>query len=298
MQVRTKTKRLTALLLALLLALPLLTLLSPHGSAASNISYLPSSVTDKTVTRYESIKVGTEGGALYGRLIGGTTFLPLRAFYDRYTDAKISFDSTTRTATVTAKGLTVTATDGARYLIANGRYLYTDTPIVILSDGTLYVPLRLLAKSLSLSVGWDAKTRTASLSGKAKPLEHGDTYYNADDLYWLSRIISAESRGEPLIGQIAVGNVVLNRKAHRDYPNTIYGVIFDFKYGTQFTPAATGAVYKSPYYLSVIAAKICLEGYTVSDKILFFYEPTASTTNWIDRTRPFAFRIGAHRFYN
>lgn len=298
MQEHKKSKRLTALLLALLLLLPLTAALSQHAAAASNISHLPTTVIDKTVTRYESIQIDAKGRTLHGRLIGGSTFLPLRAFYDTYTDAKITFDPLTRTATVTAKGLSVTATDGARYLVANGRYLYTDTPLVILSDGTFYAPIRLLAKTLSLSVGWNASTRTASLSGTAKPLLHGSTYYNADDLYWLSRIISAESRGEPLIGQIAVGNVVLNRVKHKDYPSTIYGVIFDFKHGTQFTPAATGAVYKNPYYLSVIAAKICLEGYTVSDKILFFYEPTASTTNWIDRTRPFAFRIGAHRFYN
>lgn len=49
------------------------------------------------------------------------------------------------------------------------------------------------------------------------------------DLYWLSRIISAESRGESLKGQIAVGNVVLNRVEEDDFPDTIPAVIFDRK---------------------------------------------------------------------
>ncbi|MBQ7376727.1 MAG: cell wall hydrolase [Clostridia bacterium] len=295
---KTKSHRLGALMLALLLLLPFAAALSLRADAKSSISYIPSSVKDKTVGAYEEIKVtAKDGSTLKGRLINGTTFVPLRAFYDAHADATISYHAATRTATVTADGLSLTATDGARYLIANGRYLYTDTPLVILSDGSFYAPIRLLAKTLSLTVGWDNATRSASLTGKVTPLEHGSTYYDADDLYWLSRIISAESRGEPLIGQIAVGNVVQNRVASNQFPNTVYGVIFDFKHGTQFTPAATGAIYKSPYYLSVIAAKICLEGYTVSDAILFFYEPTASTTNWIDRARPFAFRIGAHRFY-
>ncbi len=295
---KTHARRIGALLLALLLMLPFTAALSLRADAKSVISYIPSSVKDKTVGAYEEIQVtAKDGSTLKGRLINGTTFVPLRAFYDAHTDARISFNAATRTATVTAGGLSLTATDGARYLIANGRYLYTDTPLVILSDGSFYAPIRLLAKTLSLTVGWDSVTRSATLTGAVKPLENADSYYDADDLYWLSRIISAESRGEPLIGQIAVGNVVQNRVASKQFPNTVYGVIFDFKHGTQFTPAATGAIYKSPYYLSVIAAKICLEGYTVSDAILFFYEPTASTTNWIDRARPFAFRIGAHRFY-
>ncbi|MFR3921270.1 MAG: cell wall hydrolase [Dysosmobacter welbionis] len=42
--------------------------------------------------------------------------------------------------------------------------------------------------------------------------------HNAMDLYWLSRIISAESRGENMTGQIAVGNVVLNRVAAKEFP--------------------------------------------------------------------------------
>ena len=51
--------------------------------------------------------------------------------------------------------------------------------------------------------------------------------YSYEDLYWLSRIISAEARGEPFIGQLAVGTVVINRTRSNYYPDTIYKVIFD-----------------------------------------------------------------------
>ena len=121
--------------------------------------------------------------------------------------------------------------------------------------------------------------------------------YNENDLYWLSRIISAEARGESLEGQIAVGNVVLNRVRHASYPSTIYGVIFDRKHGTQFSPVSMGTIYRTPSESSVIAAKICLEGYSISDEILFFMNPRIATSNWISKNRPFAFRIGNHDFY-
>ena len=42
--------------------------------------------------------------------------------------------------------------------------------------------------------------------------------YTEEDLYWLSRIISAESRGESLLGQMAVGSVILNRRASGKFP--------------------------------------------------------------------------------
>ena len=129
------------------------------------------------------------------------------------------------------------------------------------------------------------------------PLTPASEYYKDDELYWLSRIISAESRGESLLGQIAVGNVVLNRMRHPDYPSTIYGVIFDKKYGVQFSPIADGSIYSPPTYSSTLAAKICLEGVSVSDKILFFMEPKASTSSWISDNRKYAFTIENHYFF-
>ena len=122
-----------------------------------------------------------------------------------------------------------------------------------------------------------------------------DVAYKSD--YWLSRIIHAESGAEPFDGKIAVGNVVLNRVESKQYPNTIYGVIFDRRYGTQFSPVSYGTIYNTPSAESIIAAKICLEGYTLSEDILFFMNPRLATTNWIAQNRPYAFTIGRHDFY-
>ena len=101
---------------------------------------------------------------------------------------------------------------------------------------------------------------------------------------------------EPFVGQIAVGNVVLNRVRSREFPNTIYGVIFDRKHGTQFSPVAFGTIYDAPEPSCIIAAKICLEGYSVSDTALYFFDPDLSTSDWISRNCTFEFRIGSHEF--
>ncbi len=231
------------------------------------------------------------------RLINETTYIGIRSFAETITDSEIIWDAKTRTAVLRAKGLLLSVSDKLPYITANERYLYHNSPSVILSNGTLYVPVRLLAKAFGVDIVWDGKAYGVDIRGSYTPIESGKSFYNSDDVYWLSRIISAESRGEPLVGQIAVGNVVLNRVRSPLYPNTIYGVIFDRKHGTQFSPVSFGTIYNSPYYLSVVAAKICLEGTSVDDRILFFFEPQASTSSWISDNRPFAFRIQSHYFY-
>ena len=264
-------------------------LLHPYrGAAASN---------GGTDTYAEiPVRIGDTGITAY--LVNETTMVPLRAFYDRFLPgAAIDFDAKTRTATVKGGGLTLQVTDGSCLLYANRRVLYADTPSVILDDGRIYVPVRLLAKTLELDVVWDGATRSVTIVGEPVPLEDGITYYNEDELYWLSRIISAESRGEPFLGQVAVGNVVQNRVRSRQFPNTVYGVIFDRKYGVQFTPTANGTVWQTPAAVSVTAAKVCLEGYTVTESALYFVDLAIATSFWVPQNRPYLFKIGGHSFY-
>ena len=255
------------------------------------------SIENKSPHAYGAIRITLNGQYISAPsyLINETTYIPLRAAVT-LAGAQVTYDPATRVATVVTEGLNMEVSDGAYVTMANGRALLSSTPSVILDDGKMYIPIRILAKALGLEVVWDPKG-AVDLSGRVKPLKNAEEYYRSDELYWLSRIISAESRGEPLLGQIAVGNVVRNRVAHKDYPNTIYGVIFDRKYGVQFSPVQNGSIYMTPTYSSVIAAKICREGVSVSDKLLFFMEPRASTSGWIAENRPYAFTIGNHYFF-
>ena len=229
-------------------------------------------------------------------IIDSVTYVGLRSFCDLFGDYNISWNDATKTAKVTADGLSLTATNGDLYIYANGRCLYTVTPIRII-DNKMCVPIRPIAKALGVSVSWDNATRSVTLTRGSRQFEWADSYYDDDDLYWLSRIISAEAKGEPLKGQIAVGNVVLNRVRSKSYPNTVYGVVFDRKHGTQFSPVSFGTIYQKPTASAVIAAKICLEGYSISNDVLFFMNPKIATNNWISKNRPYAFTIGNHKFY-
>ena len=229
-------------------------------------------------------------------IINSVTYVPVRKFSEIVGAQKISWNANTRTATVVSGSTSITIAEGGYYISANDRCFYTVEKILNI-DGRLFVPVRAICKAFCIDVGWDSNTRTAVLKTTGKKLVSGADFYRSNDLYWLSRIISAESSGEVLKGKIAVGNVVLNRVESSNYPNTIYGVIFDRKHGTQFSPVSLGTIYKTPTAESIVAAKICLEGYSISESILFFMNPRIATNNWISNNRPFAFTIGNHDFY-
>ncbi len=261
---------------------------------------IPTSAKEEKAPPYESIPITLDGNRILGAsayLIGGNTYVPLRAFSDAVGEYEISWNDYTKTATVKNEGvLHISATPGKQYISVNGRYFYTVGEILNV-DGRLYVPVRPLAKAFALELEWDASTRSVSLKSTGQRTKWANEVYNTDDLYWLSRIINAESGNEPFLGKIAVGNVVLNRKRSAQYPNTVYGVIFDRKHGLQFSPVGNGTIYNTPNTDSIIAAKICLEGYSLSDDILFFLNPRIATSFWIVYNRPFAFSIGRHDFY-
>ena len=260
---------------------------------------MPMGVFAAQKTDYEQIPLHLEGKEIISGealLIDSITYVPLRRLSESAKNCTIKYDDRTKTATVKYDGLTITVTTGNRYISVNGRYFYGIGEVKNI-NGSLYVPIRPLARALHLEVNWNANTRSVNLTKATWTLKDAESYYNADELYWLSRIIEAEAGGEILEGKIAVGNVVLNRVKSKQYPNTIYGVIFDFKHGIQFTPAYTGTIYNKPSQESIIAAKICLEGYEIIPGVLFFFNPRIATSNWISKNRPFAARIGQHDFY-
>ena len=184
---------------------------------------------------------------------------------------------------------------GNFYLIANDRVLNMGKECFIAS-GELMVPIRTMATVFGMSLQWNGRERRVYLEGSGL-LQSGEDFYNQKDLYWLSRLINAEARGESFIGQLAVGCVVLNRVKSEDYPNTIYGVIFDRKNGVQFTPIKDGSIYLDPYDICVTAAKLCLEG--ISDysngAIYFISEKVKSCYATIHCEK--VATIGGHRFY-
>lgn len=247
---------------------------------------------------FSKVNVTVNGRAAYSEqklLYKGITYVPFRDFYEEYEGSYVKWYPAENAARAKSADVMVMAENGKDYIIANGRYLYYGRNLLI--KGRLYIPLRSAVKTLNGTVNWDGGKDTASARIGNGGIKDGADYYNQTDLYWLSRIISAESKGESLKGKIAVGNVVLNRTRSANYPNTVKDVIFDSKYGIQFTPVANGTIYDDPTSESVIAAKICLDGYTVNATILYFMNESLSTSSWISDNCRYVFSIGNHDFY-
>jgi N-acetylmuramoyl-L-alanine amidase len=117
-------------------------------------------------------------------------------------------------------------------------------------------------------------------------------------MYWLSRIIEAESRGESYTGKVAVGSVIINRVASSDFPNTIKGVIFEYFQGIpQFSPVEDGSIYNTPSAESIRAAQDALNGVRPVGSATYFFNPDKASGTWIVNNKTYVTHIGGHVFY-
>lgn len=220
---------------------------------------------------------------------GGVTYAPLRALLNAVGDGwTVWWDHETAQAAARSDTISLRADPSAHTLTVNGK---TFSGRVTVENGVTYVPLRLLCEALGCKVEWDAY-----LGGAAVTTPDADC--DASELYWLARLIYAESGAEPLNGQIAVGSVVMNRVASEDFPDTVQGVIFDRVDAVQFEPVANGTIYQTPSALAAEAAKRVLAGENNIGSALYFYAPALSQGTWINANRTYSQTIGCHRFYS
>ena len=181
------------------------------------------------------------------------------------------------------------ATPGMCYVEANARYLYVPETVQA-KNGAVMLPLDVVCKVFDATCVANGDG-TFDLTTGSGALAYGGQFYDSNDLYWLSRIINAESGNQPLSGKIAVGNVILNRVKDSRFPGTVKGVIYQ---KNQFTPVSNGAINKTPNAESVIAAKLCLDGAVSLDNVLWFNR--AGLRCWAARNRPFVATIAGHSF--
>lgn len=149
--------------------------------------------------------------------------------------------------------------------------------------------VRLFQQKNGLSV--DGKVGPQTLSALGMPA--GSAHPGADgDVALLARLISAEARGEPYEGQVAVGAVVMNRMAHPSFPGTLSGVIyqngaFSCLYDGQFDQPVADSAYR--------AARDAMNGWDPTGGALYYFNPDTATNGWI-WSRPLLTNIGKHRF--
>lgn len=127
---------------------------------------------------------------------------------------------------------------------------------------------------------------------KALGLTSGSASYSSSDLYLLAKCIHAEARGEPYVGQVAVGAVILNRVKSAEFPNTISGVIYQ---PWAFTAVHDGQINLEPNQSAYDAAKDAMNGWDPSYGCLYYYNPVTATSKWI-WSRKTVVTIGKHVF--
>ncbi|HZX46587.1 MAG TPA: spore cortex-lytic enzyme [Clostridia bacterium] len=113
-----------------------------------------------------------------------------------------------------------------------------------------------------------------------------------DNVYIIAQAIYGEARGEPYIGQVAVGAVIMNRVNHPSFPNTIPGVIFQ---PGAFTAVMDGQMFMQPDETALKAARDALNGWDPTGGAIYYYNPAKTTNRWI-YSRPVLKVIGKHYF--
>ena len=141
-----------------------------------------------------------------------------------------------------------------------------------------------------LNVDGQAGDKTLAALGIYEPSSSGSAA--SGDVYLLARLISAEARGEPYIGQVAVGAVVLNRIDHPSFPNSLSGVIyqrgaFSCLDDGQFDQPIAESAYR--------AAREALAGSDPTGGAIYYFNPATATSKWI-WSRPQMLTIGSHIF--
>lgn len=122
--------------------------------------------------------------------------------------------------------------------------------------------------------------------------DSGNGEFTQSEIALLARIISAESRGEPYEGQVAVGAVILNRIAHPSFPNTLAGVIYQ---PGAFSCLDDGQVNEPVSESAERAARDAMNGWDPTGGAIYYFNPNTATSKWI-WSRPVITVIGSHRF--
>jgi len=266
----------------------------------------------------------------------GTTYVPIRFIGEALKTDTIVWNQGAKTVLINKGSTKIALLINKNYAYVNDVYTQLDANAIIVNSRT-FVPLRFISNCFGADVDWNQNTYTVSINtaSSSKPTSSNsassskpssstssssrpsvntsnnssesssinssttaaNTSYKDDEVYWLARIIEAEASGEPFKGKVAVGEVILNRVESNDFPNTIWGVIFDTNFGVQFEPVANGSIYNTPTSESIEAAKTALNGSNYAGNSLYFLNPSIAESKWIINNRKFYATIANHKFY-
>lgn len=116
--------------------------------------------------------------------------------------------------------------------------------------------------------------------------------FTSSDVYLLAKTIYAEGRGEPYVGQVAIGAVIMNRVRSNAFPNTVSGVVYQ---KGAFTAVDDGQINLTPNETAMKAAKDAINGWDPTGGAIYYYNPAVATSAWIFERQTVTV-IGKHIF--
>lgn len=173
------------------------------------------------------------------------------------------------------------------------RWGYFDGPVDGIYGSKTTKAVRSFQRKNGLTADGVAGPATLKALGMEQTSQTGSSGGNASgDVALLAKVISAEARGEPYDGQVAVGAVILNRIAHPSFPNTLAGVVYE---PGAFTCMVDGQIDQPIASSAYQAARDALNGADPSGGAIYYFNPVTATSAWI-WSRPLLTVIGKHRF--
>jgi N-acetylmuramoyl-L-alanine amidase len=219
-------------------------------------------------------------------------------FYDSYINGRLSYGIQTFLVKEGSRGQDV---KDVQYILR--KWGYFDGPIDgIFGPATKEAVIRFQKKNglkadgivgdeTGAALGINVAAKNKEAARKSAPASKGAVSRN-NEVYLLAQAIHGEARGEPYIGQVAVGAVILNRVDDPRFPKTIAGVIYQ---PGAFTAVADGQINLAPGETALKAARDALNGWDPSGGAMYYYNPAKATSKWI-WSRPIIKVIGKHYF--
>lgn len=244
--------------------------------------------------------------------VNGVPYCSVKVFFENaLASASVVWANNGARVTGTTAGgeqLVLAAQPGSQYMQVNGQSVYVPNGVKIL-DGLTMAPIEQLAgvfQGSSVSYDWTLNVYVVNtgtyLSSAAyqQPVSNGAAaggyqssgVYDAQALDLIARIINAEAGTLPLEGKVAVGNVIMNRVASSEFPNTVYGVIYQ---PNQFTVINHASFQRTPSEESIQAAKMVLDGVNYVPGAVFYN--VSGLNSWASRNRPYLTTFMGHDFY-
>lgn len=147
-------------------------------------------------------------------------------------------------------------------------------------------------KALGMTKSYEVLVNSVGSNTSNGSATGGLNGFSSSEVYLLAKTIYAEGRGEPYVGQVAIGAVVLNRVRSNDFPNTISGVVYQ-KHA--FTAVSDGQINLTPDDTAMKAARDAINGWDPTGGAIYYYNPAVATSAWIFDRRTVTV-IGKHIF--